>query len=255
MYQSVVKWLERVAFVRIGGKVAPVPNEQLLLGAEQSLHISLSWGQGRNSAYNSLLAAIKRDGDMGLDILDFIVSQRNVEAAQHLDDILTKAGSGWEVVPATPPRNFQLVRRSIGPVREAIDSILPVSERAHAHLVTAWNKLMGRSPDPSSAYREAIRAVEVVAAPVITPDDRLATLGKIIKALHDKPEKWTVDLAEAKPEQVTEMGAMIWQSQFDRHGTHDDSVPLNVSQEQADAAVHVAIALTRLFAGGHIRHA
>lgn len=48
------------------------------------------------------------------------------------------------------------------------------------------------------------------------------------------------------------MLAMIWQSQFDRHGTHDESVPLSVSQEQADAAVHISLALVRLFAGGHI---
>ena len=76
---------------------------------------------------------------------------------------------------------------------------------------------MGRNPDPSSAYREAIRAVEVVAAPVVIPGDSLATLGKIIKAMKDKPEKWTVDLAEASPQQVTELAAMIWQSQFEHH--------------------------------------
>ena len=111
---------------------------------------------------------------------------------------------------------------------------------------------MGRNPDPSRAYNEAIRAVEVVAAPVVIPDDPKATLGKIIKAMEDKPSKWTVDLVEATPEQVTGMAAMIWQAQFDRHGTDDEDVPLNVSQEQADAAVHVAIALVRLFAGGHI---
>ena len=112
---------------------------------------------------------------------------------------------------------------------------------------------MGRSPDPSSAYREAIRAVEVVAGPVVKPGDSKATLGTIISALRDKPSKWTVDLEKASPEQVTEMLAMLWQSQFDRHGTDDESVPLNVSQEQADAAVHIAIALTRMFAGGHIK--
>jgi hypothetical protein len=111
---------------------------------------------------------------------------------------------------------------------------------------------MGRNPDPSGAYREAIRAVEVVAAPMVAPNDTLVTLGKIIGTLRANPEKWTVDLAEATTQQVTEMAAMIWQSQFDRHGTHDESVPLNVSQEQADAAVHISIALVRLFAGGHI---
>ena len=252
MYQSVEMWLEGVMFVR--GVSRRTPSTPLLLEVEQSLHISLNWAQGEHSAFNSLLARIRSDDDAGLDLLDFLLAHRHLteEAAASLNAILTKAGSAWEVVHSPPPRKFELTRRTVGPAREAIDAVLSESQRAHAHLMAAWSKLMGRNPDPSSAYREAIRAVEAVAAPVVTPNDTLATLGKIIGTLRANPSGWTVDLAEARPEQVADMAAMIWQSQFDRHGTHDESVPLNVSQEQADAAVHIAIALTRLFAGGHI---
>jgi hypothetical protein len=45
------------------------------------------------------------------------------------------------------------------------------------------------------------------------------------------------------------MAALVWKSQFDRHGTDDASLPLNVSQAEADAAVHISIALVRIFAG------
>jgi hypothetical protein len=46
------------------------------------------------------------------------------------------------------------------------------------------------------------------------------------------------------------MCKLIWKSQFDRHGTDDESVPLNASPQEADAALHLAITLVRYFAGG-----
>ena len=252
LFQSVANWIHEVVSQQQG-----TPNREVLLAAEASLHLvpPLDWSADEFSALSSSLARVARDGEFALDFLDFLLN--NLEGrsrlAVDLHKILIRGGSAWEVQPVEPPVRFQLVRRAIGPLTEAIEDIRPKSQRAHAHLMQAWSKLMGRNPEPSTAYREAIRAVEVVAAPVVIPGDSLATLGKIIKAIRDKPGKWTVDLADATSEQVADMASMIWQAQFDRHGTHDETVPLNVTQEQADAAVHIAIGLVRLFAGDHIR--
>jgi hypothetical protein len=255
LLESVLTWLSAFLY-REHYSGNSRPNEELLREAETTLHLRppLDWSTGGHSAIQSVRSRVRRDDDFALDFVDLMLSRLGpggAEYASTLNDALTRGGSVWQVEPLEAG-HFQLVRRAIGPVAEAIDDLRSTTQRAHAHLMQAWSKLMGRNPDPSTAYREAIRAVEVVAAPVVTPDDKLATLGKVIKALRDKPEKWTVDLVEATPGQVTEMAAMLWQSQFDRHGTHDESVPLNVSQEQADAAVHIAIALVRLFAGGHV---
>jgi hypothetical protein len=253
LFQSVATWLNDIVYPDASG----YPNEALLRDAEAVLHLNppLNWRDGGYSAISTVLNRMQTDGDFALDFLDYFISTPWTDArlAVQLDQILTRGGSSWGVHPVESPGIFQLVRREIGPVNEAIADVRPVSQRAHAHLMQAWSKLMGRNPDPSTAYREAIRAVEVVAAPVVIPDDELATLGKIIRAMQDKPDKWTVDLVEATSGQVADMAAMIWQAQFDRHGTHDENVPLNVSHEQADAAVHVAITLVRLFAGGHVR--
>jgi hypothetical protein len=234
-----------------------VPDGGLLRAAETALHVArpFAWGHGAHGALNSALTRMREDGDFGLDLLDFLLHnlRHRLALASELQSILTRGGSAWEVRLTDQEQEFELVRRTVGPVTEAIEALRSVNARAHAHLTQAWSKLMGRNPDPSSAYREAIRAVEVVAAPVVIPDDPSPTLGKVISAMTAKPEKWSVDLAEATPQQATEMVKMIWQSQVDRHGTHDPAVPLNVSQEQADAAVHISIALVRLFAGGHVQ--
>jgi len=73
----------------------------------------------------------------------------------------------------------------------------------------------------------------------------------MIAAMRDKPEKWEVTLGT--PGDVRRMLELVWTNQLDRHGTDDESVPLNVSPEEADVAVHLCISLVRLFAGGHVR--
>jgi len=77
----------------------------------------------------------------------------------------------------------------------------------------------GAGPDPSGAYREAVRAVEAVAKPVILPNNDRATLGQM---------------------------ESVWTGQLDRHGTDDETVPLNVSPAEADAAFSACLNLVRL---------
>jgi hypothetical protein len=122
---------------------------------------------------------------------------------------------------------------------------------AGRHLGAAWDKVYGRSPDASGAYREAVRAVEAVAKPVVTAADPAATLGKVIKAMTDKPAKWTADLGSV--DVVADMMGQLWTSQLDRHGTDDETVPLSVSAAKAEAALHLAVTLVHLFQSGAVR--
>lgn len=206
-------------------------------------------------AMNDLLDRVQRDQEFGLDVVDYTLHhlyeilgdyQYADTAAWDFDATLTKGGSAWEVTTRSEWVSYGLTRRAIGPVREVVLGLEPAT-RAHQHLVTSWNKLSGRNPDPSGSYRESVRAIEAAAKPIVLPDARRATLGTMIAALRDKPEKWRFVLGDV--ERVRDMCAAVWTSQLDRHGTDDESVPLNVSQEQADAAFHMALALVRIFAG------
>ena len=111
---------------------------------------------------------------------------------------------------------------------------------------------MGRNPNPSVAYSQAIKATEAAAKPVVTPTDDLATLGKIIRAIRDRPAKWTVVLDKASPGQIADMADLIWKGPVDRHGSDDPNAPLAVTQEEADAAFHIALGLVRIFVSGAI---
>jgi hypothetical protein len=213
----------------------------------------LEWRNGAQSAARSLLERMKREREFAIDVIDFLVQEVTDSAyANRLDQILTEGGSVWEVARTDKNKRF-LARRVSGPVSDVIQSVSQDSERVGNHLEAAWQKLLGRQPDPSAAYREAIRAVEVAAKPVITPSDPTATLGKMIRAIEDKPEKWTVALDKGSSRQIAEMANLIWKGQLDRHGTDDPKAPLHVSQEEADMAVNIAIALARIFTSGGIR--
>ena len=254
LLQPALDWLEGILWVDEPPYGAQL-NVDVLRAVQLALRMNppLDWSNGATSASRTLKDRMARNREFALDVLDFFVQQVAAPSyANQLSQTLTLGGSEWEVAEL-PDDGRHLAKRVIGPVRETIDELRSDSERAHHYLSIAWQKLVGRNPDPSAAYREAIRAVEAAAKPVITPDDPGATLGKIIRAIRDKPEKWTVVLDKSSPGQIADMADLIWKGQLDRHGTDNPDAPLNVTQEEADAAVYIAISLARLFASGGVR--
>jgi hypothetical protein len=235
------------------------PRSKLATAIQLVFRLDEPLDDGRHEgAIEDLLSRMRADEGLALDVVDYVlhnvrgvveVYEEASEVVHDLDMRLELGGSVWEVSAASNGA-YQLSRRAVGPVRDVIGNLV-ASDRAHSHLMNAWDKLAGRHPDPSAAYREAIRAVEAAAKPVIAPKDQLATLGKMIRALGDKPEKWTTTLGTV--EDVKRQMESVWKGQLDRHGTDDGAVPVSVSAEESDAAFHVCLTLVRLFVGGHVR--
>ena len=98
---------------------------------------------------------------------------------------------------------------------------------------------------------------EAVSIPIVTPSQARATLGSVIAELREHPEKFATRLTPSgdEPDGVTvvrEMMQLLWKSQWDRHGVDDTSVPLTVSQEEAEDALSLAVTLVRWFDTGAI---
>jgi hypothetical protein len=216
-------------------------------------------GRQARERFADLLGRMAEDDEFALDVLDWMLHHWQHfgdghyagQWANRLNETLRQGGSVWEVTDSDG--GFRLSRRAVGPVVDVLQHTATEATRAHDHLAAAWSKLTSRGPDPSGAYREGVRAVEAIAKPIILPDNHLATLGQMIAAMRDKPEKWqstlgTVDGVRAQMEAVHK-------GQLDRHGTDDETVPLNVSSAEADAAFSTCLNLVRLFAGGHVTRA
>ena len=234
------------------------PNRGMLQKIERELRSPLDWHFGEESALNKLWL-LAGDPDFMLDLVDLCLRTlpfgQEHQAAKLMTE-LEEAGSAWTV--GTAGESFSLVRRVDITVTGAAKSVMSASGRAGQHLAIAWNYVYGRHPEPSSGYREAVRAVEAIGSPVISPLNPTATLGTMIAAVRDTPNKWEVVLEPVSGDamlMVLEMMRLLWTSELDRHGTADESKPLHVSLEQAQAALHIAVTLVHLFQSGAIHDA
>jgi hypothetical protein len=210
---------------------------------------------GPSDAASAIYERFRQDSPEAIDILEFLVRGRREHSefigwdddAARLERILETGGSVWEVA-AEDGERFRLRRRVVGPVTEAIEEIGSVSERAGEHLREARTQLLGVHPDPSAAYQSAVNAVEVAAKPVVSPNNQSTTLGTIVRDMRAKPDKWEFELGGIQV--VIDTIGALWEAQL-RHG--DEAAPVSETQEEADAAVHLAITLVRWFTSGAVR--
>jgi hypothetical protein len=218
----------------------------------------LPWNTARN-AIDAFEARMDEGGELALDVLDYSLgylgegdSYYREKRASELDRILKHGRSAWEVTTVDEEGNVALTRRSLGPVVEAIEDLKSDGERAAAHLTEAWKNLAGRTPNPDMAYFHTVQAVEAAAKPVVTPNDGLATLGRMIRAIEAKPGKWTFVLGD--PDEILGPARLLWETHR-RHGTDDREAPMGMSADEADAGVHLGLTLVRWFASGAFKRA
>ena len=225
-------------------------------------HLEAALGVSARNGPHYLPSALKQAlygpalKERALDVIDFTLGHySSPEKAARLEQLLSYGRSVWAVDSEAEP--FRLVSRAMGPLKATIAAIESDSERAHFHLVSAWSSLAGREANASTAYREAVRAIEAVAKPVVSPNHARATLGSMIGELSAarNQQRWRVILEHGTPANIATMASLVWRGQEDRHGTDDESVPLNVSPAEADAALYLAVALCRLFSSGAIARA
>ena len=251
MLASATSWTKQFFFDDHGwGRAASIER------AEQYLRLKLEWtgssDLNRASSAGKQLLALVADEVVGLDLIDFCLSTcyRSDSRPKRLQGILDRSASAWSV-GLDDEDKFCLERRVDAAVEAAARVEMAEGSKAAAYLSSAWHLVYGRAPSPSSAYREAVRAIEASARPTVTPRDALATLGKMIAAMNDAPAKWVAVIGDI--DTVRLMMTAVWRAQHDRHGTDDESKPANVSAGEAEAAVQYAVAQIHLFRTGAIR--
>jgi len=250
---SAWEWLLGVLQIRPHG--VALPNNERLRELERRLRVGLDWSVGGDTAMRDLRQQVYADPDLFLDALDLGLNWTTYpRSASELEDALSQAGSAWRVVP--DGESYRLELRVDATAVEAKEAAIALGGRAAEHLKLAWSKAYGLHPDASAAYQEAVRAVESAAMPIISPLNAAGTLGTIIRDVRQKPSKWQMRLKPPAGHDpmvgLLEMLELLWKSEFDRHGSTDESVPLHVSVEEARDAVHLATTLTQWFRSGAV---
>ena len=189
-----------------------------------------------------------------LDAVLYQLAQQDPIAVVELDDILELGGSAWRV----RDDGCGLEQRVLEEVRQAVMGAIAGAHAsapdAATHLGNAWRAAYGINPDPRSAYREAVMAVESAAKPMVEPNNTKSTLGTVNGALRADPAKWlpAITGALAVPLNATPVLGMmetLWNGHTDRHGA-TPTTP--VTLPAAQAAVHLAATLVQWWTAGGI---
>jgi hypothetical protein len=192
------------------------------------------------------------------EFVDYVVyrqSQRatptELQSNRNLETILMQNGSAWRV--GTRAGSVGLERRVPEGVQAAAEAAMTTTGTAGQLLSEAWRSTFGVSPDPSTAYSKAVKAVETAAIPVVLPANDRATLGTVIQTLNEQGD-WKLPFTKEHADSptnllVVDMCRVLWSGQTDRHGANDSHPP---TQAEAEAAVLLAVPLVQWFSNGSI---
>ncbi|PPG81745.1 hypothetical protein C5C52_07960 [Rathayibacter sp. AY1E5] len=184
--------------------------------------------------------------DEVLRLVDFILATNSRNPGE-LNALLLAAGSTWKVGERAGRAGLE--HRVPAGVADAADYIVSHSATAGALLAEAWHAVFGRVPDPEEAYEKAIKAVEEAGAAIVLPKNPKATLGTMLATM--EPQGWRLPLDEAalhpSNDSATKMAWALWSGQPSRHGGNHYRKP---TQEEAEAAVLLAVPLVQWFTSG-----
>lgn len=195
---------------------------------------------GAGKAHDAIFEHCKTDDGL-LDVVDALLNLTNGDVADVLRTQLERGGSAWTVAAS----GKELQARVDVTAHQSADRALTPTDAATVELAEAWSKIYGRSPDPSDGWDHAIKAVESVLAPIVIPANPKATLGTIIKAIEDKPQKWTLVVQSSEQttgvETLAAMLRLMWPNP-DRHAGANHRTP---SQSEAAAVVQLAVVIVQ----------
>lgn len=213
------------------------------------------------TAKQGLFDYVSYDSGRLLDAVAWVLSNRlgtdaaGQEAPRYLDSVLATAGSVYEV-GEDERGQFYLSRRVTEEMKAAAEDAMRPADKATSHLAAAWRAIHGRNPNPGYGYAQAVKAIEVVAIPVVSPKNASATLGTVIRDMRVAPANWRVELHHPNREEQTldfvQVLDLIWKGQL-RHGDPRPDIPLDVTLPEAEAALHLAIPVVKLFRDGTVR--
>lgn len=132
----------------------------------------------------------------------------------------------------------------------------PDAGSAATQLSEASAAIRALHPQPDTAYRLAVSAVESAAHAVTEPNNTRATLGTMIGILDSNSTAFEVEIAgpdraKGSVAPVTAMMRMLWQGQTSRHGSMEPTRKETLAE--AEMAVQLASVLVLWFTTGVVR--
>lgn len=251
LYESIIRWIrarkssERYAYW------------EFLVEYQEASRMSLGVTTGTYTHIDELADFLRTlSAKKMANLLDFMLgtlpSYRADEAAEELEKSLATGGSSWAVGVRGGRRG--LVARMPASVVDVVASVTSTSDKAGAKLSQAWDKAYGPDAQPTDAYVAAVRAVEILICPLVSPKNDRATLGTALRDLRNQGGSWSFAMKHGDGTdtslEVVEILQLLWKGQNDRHGSGEY---VDVTVDEAQAAVLLASTVVGWLAKGMLR--
>jgi hypothetical protein len=258
LHEGVPGWLVRPLLDWLRPELRDWSTRQIAL----RLHIPLARDDGPKALCEELeRRAQTQAGEWDLlDAIDFLVRAdfdelkiptgwdgeqpiQGTEPLTILDHILDVGGSSYHVAIRRQRLERRIAAHTEEMFRHAADQ---AGGDAGRYLTQAWEKAFSVRNDPTTAYGDAVRAVEAVACPKVLPNDTVPTLGKVIAHLKQAPDKWEVRIpGKDAMGSLVAMLELLWTGHVSRHAGSPQS--RDHSAIEAEAALMLAATLTHWF--------
>lgn len=147
--------------------------------------------QGASYAIRACLEETGHDQYTALDVIDWLLGH-GFGHAQPLEHILKSAGHVLRV----SPDGSRLVERIEPALWDEYEQVTQPDDQASQYMQEAWSLAFGRDPNIGEAWGKAVKSIEALLKPIVSPGDVKATLGKMISALRQSPDKWECKLPD-----------------------------------------------------------
>lgn len=228
------------------------PDEEIdravLGGVVAYTHLETPRGLPPSLLLQHVLDSCREDEDVCLDIVDAALHvTHDTHATATLGHLLRAAGSEWKV--NSDRRGLE--QRVDESANESFQLATAPADEASGQLREAWSAVYGRQPNPSDAWDHAIKAVEAVLVPIVTPNDARPTLGRVLGQLASSRVTLDLDTSHRSLDSVETLEAilrLLWPNP-DRHSGGAGRMP---SQHEAEAVVHLAVTIVQWTRSGVI---
>ena len=177
--------------------------------------------------------------------------------AQPLEHILKSAGHVLRV----SPDGSRLVERIEPTLWNEHEQVTQLDDQASQYMQEAWALAFGREPNLSDAWGRAIKAIETLLKPIVSPKNKKATIGSMTSVLRQSPDKWECKLPDreykANGETNVKPGIEVFIDalatigyQPDRHGSDQ---PQDVDEATARSVVFLATTVVGWLRDGTLR--
>ena len=147
--------------------------------------------QGAKYAIRACLEETGHDQIAALDVMDWLLGH-GCGHAQSLEHILKSAG---HVLRVSPDGN-RLVERIDPALWDEYEQVTQLDDQASQYMQEAWVLAFGREPNLSDAWGRAIKAIETLLKPIVSPKNNKATIGSMTSELRQAPGKWECKLPD-----------------------------------------------------------